>query len=359
MAPQLRGEWAFDDEALAALDDAWDALAELSPNPFAHSDWLLPWWRAFGRAPVRPAVLRISRQDELVAGLPMLATPHRLVAMANTHTPVFAPLFSDDAALESLAAAVVRTNVGRISIGPLDREGAASGGLACAARGSGRIAVRESTYVSPIVDTTGSFEAYRADRRGGWKTLERRGRKAAREHRLETRLIEVPTDGVGFLEEGLRVEASGWKGESSTAILSRPETAHFYRDVAAGFARRRALALSGLWLDGRLAAFDLALLHANRYWMLKTGYDEDFRHLTPGLVLRRAVVERCFDAGLETHELLGADHPWKRLFSSSERAHCTCHCFRRLPVPLAEFTWRRARPGLRWVYRRLRSATGA
>jgi CelD/BcsL family acetyltransferase involved in cellulose biosynthesis len=111
------------------------------------------------------------------------------------------------------------------------------------------------------------------------------------------------------------------------------------------------LALSGLWLDDHLVAFDLALLHANRYWMLKTGYDEAFRHLTPGLVLRRAVVERCFTMGLETHEMLGGDHPWKRMFATGDRTLCTFHGFRRLPGPLAELGWRRMRPKLKSLYR--------
>jgi hypothetical protein len=118
---------------------------------------------------------------------------------------------------------------------------------------------------------------------------------------------ERPVGGTAFLDAGLSVEASGWKGRGHTAILSAPETAEFYRTVARAFAQRGELALSGLWLDDRLVAFDLALAHANRYRLLKTGYDESERSLAPGLILRRAVIERCFDLDFEAHEFLGPD----------------------------------------------------
>jgi CelD/BcsL family acetyltransferase involved in cellulose biosynthesis len=351
MPEALHSEWTFGEHVLDCLDDAWDDLAARAPDPFCRSQWLAPWYRAFGNEGLRPAVLQVRRGGELVAGLPMLATPHRLVGMTNVHTPVFSPLFADRAALDALAAAVARSGVGRFSIGPLDRAGSAASAFMGAARRSERMALQESTYVSPIVDTKGSFDAYRARMHGGWRTLERRCRKATREHDVVVRAIEAPENGVGFLEAGLHVEASGWKRGAGTAILSQPQTARFYREMAAGFARRHALALSGMWLDDRLVAFDLALLHGGRYWMLKTGYDEAFRHLTPGLLLRRAVVERCFATGLDAHELLGGDHPWKRMFATSDRAHCTCHGFRQLPGPLAELGWRQLRPQLRRFYR--------
>jgi CelD/BcsL family acetyltransferase involved in cellulose biosynthesis len=188
----------------------------------------------------------------------------------------------------------------------------------------------------------------------GWSTLERRARKAAREHDLVVVALEIPAGETAFLEEGFAVEASGWKGERGTAILSQPDTAAFYREIADRFSKRDELALSGLWLDGRLVAFDLALLFGNRYWMLKTGYLELFRHLTPGLVLRRAVVERCFESGLDSHELLGDDHPWKRMFATGERRHCTWSCYSRTPGPVAMLGWRRLRPHVRRAFRALR-----
>jgi CelD/BcsL family acetyltransferase involved in cellulose biosynthesis len=99
-----------------------------------------------------------------------------------------------------------------------------------------------------------------------------------------------------------------------------------------------------------VVAFDLALLHAGRLHLLKTGYDEALRSLSPGLALRRAVIERCFELGLEAHELLGDDMPWKRLFATSERRHRRFGTFGARPVPLARYAHRRGMPALRRLY---------
>jgi CelD/BcsL family acetyltransferase involved in cellulose biosynthesis len=200
------------------------------------------------------------------------------------------------------------------------------------------------------VDTRGSFDAYRAAMKGRWRELERRGRKLEREHDVRYELITGPDDLGAALARGLAVEASGWKGAGGTAILSAADTHAFYRAVARGFHATGRLKLSELWLDGRVVAFDLSLLHRGRLHLLKTGYDERVRSLGPGLVLRRAVIERCFELGLEAHELLGDDMPWKRLFATSERRHRRFTAFGRHPVPLAHYARDRAVPALRRGY---------
>jgi hypothetical protein len=58
---------------------------------------------------------------------------------------------------------------------------------------------------------------------------------------------------------------------------------------------------------GETAAFDFCLLHCGRLYLLKTGFDERFRRLAPGLVMRLSIIERCFESGLDVHELLGEE----------------------------------------------------
>lgn len=348
-----RVEWVRGSGALAALGPQWDSLADAQDEPFVRREWLEPWCAAFG-GDLEPVICAVWRGDDLVAALPLGERRGTLVALSNIHTPVTRALSLDPEALDTLAGATALAEARRVVVGPLDADEPRTGAIARAFKDRKRLVATAPLYVSPVVDTTGDFAAYRAEMLGKWRRLERRGRKAAREHDLELRTVEIQHRGVGFLEAGLAVEASGWKGRSGTAILSAPDTAQFYREMARRFAARGELALSGMWLDGRLAAFDLALVHGNRYWSLKTGFDESFQAVTPGLVLRRALVERCFDLGLASHELLGADAPWKRAFATSERAHCAIYGYRRDPLSASEWAWRRARPHLRRAYRAIR-----
>ena len=345
MAPVT--EWIDDPARFEAIRDEWDRLAVLDPSPFSLHAWYAAWWRAFGGGTLHVCVVREG--DELVGGLPL--------GMANEHSPSFRPLARDDAALEALVAALLDQGSPVELVGlPLD-EAVPTALVKGLELGGARLLI-ETDYVSPIADTTGSFEEYRAALKAGWKETERRGRKMTREHEVEQVLVEPPTELERALEEGLALEASGWKGREGTAILADESTAAFYRDLARAFHERGELRFSALRVDGRLVAFDFALLHENRYFLLKTAYDEELRKLGPGLVMRRAVIERCFELGLDAHEFLGPDMEWKRLFATGARPHAVVRAYPRGPGGTARYAYRaQVRPRLKAAYRRVRPRT--
>jgi CelD/BcsL family acetyltransferase involved in cellulose biosynthesis len=346
-----RIEWVTDAERFASLQDAWDDLAARDPFPFSGHAWFDAWRIGFGaRARLRVAVL--WRDGEPAAVLPLWRRDRRLEALSDAlHTPVFRVPARDASALAAVtAAALDAAGGGELVVEALADGDPELGALRGAARARHRLVVVDPQHVSPIVDTVGDFDAYRRAAGSRWRELERRRRKMHREHDVRYALIRSPDDLDLELACGLAVEASGWKGAGGTAIVSAPDTHAFYRAVAHRFHATGRLKLSELWLDGRVVAFDLSLLHRGRLHLLKTGYDESVRSLAPGLVLRRAVIERCFELGLDAHELLGDDMPWKRLFATSERRHRSFSAFGPRPVPLARYGRLRGMPVLRRLY---------
>jgi CelD/BcsL family acetyltransferase involved in cellulose biosynthesis len=203
--------------------------------------------------------------------------------------------------------------------------------------------------VSPIVDTSVGLEAFRAASRPRWGApLERFRRKMIREHAASFELLRHPDDVDRVLDRGFAVEASGWKGQARTAVLSEPRTERFYRTVARAFAAQGQLALSWVCFGEEMVAFDLDLLVDGRLYLIKTGFDERYRRLAPGLVMRLAVIERCIEMGLMAHELLGDDSEWKRKFAGSARSHVELRMYGRDGRGTASWTYRRhVRPLLR------------
>ncbi len=313
--PEL--DWRAGPEALAVLDARWDALAAACPTPFALSAWLRPWYAAFA-AHERVRVARVLVDGEPRAGAALLAVPGGLAAPVNDHTPTTELPAAGDADRQALVAGLLARREGAVRLDALDGAGAAARALAAGARGASRRTLTEPRQVSPVVDTSVGVEAVRAETKPTWGApLDRFRRKLGRDHDARIALLEAPADPGPLLERGFAVESSGWKGEAGTGILSSPATAAFYREMALAFHARGALRLSWIELDGELAAFDLTLEHANRLWLIKTGFDERFRRLAPGLVLRLAVIEACAERGLEAHELLGGEDGWKRKFARS------------------------------------------
>ena len=98
----------------------------------------------------------------------------------------------------------------------------------------------------PFVDTRGDWDEWRQKNKHRWKApLEHEWRKIDRDHDAVWVLVEKPRDLEAELTEGLRIEASGWKGEGGTAIDSSPDTQLFYRKMAAASTPATSFASAG------------------------------------------------------------------------------------------------------------------
>jgi CelD/BcsL family acetyltransferase involved in cellulose biosynthesis len=352
-------EWIRDEERLSALGEAWDDLAQIERSPFLLHAWFSAWWRAFGN----DSSLEICAlwSDGTLAGLfPLSRKGDSLVALANVHTPVFRPFARDAEALALVIEAAFDVRASELCVPALPQEDAATTLLAQAAQRAGRLSVIEAQHISPFIAIDGEFAQYRAALRSKNRSdMERLRRKMQREHEGVFKVVAAPSDLARELDDCFAVEQSGWKGRRGTAVLSDEKTALFYRSIAQAFNEQGMLRFSSIVLDGRLAAFDLNLLAYNRLYPLKTGYDESFARLSPGLVLHYAVIERCFDLSLETFELLGDDAEWKRRFATDGRRYCTFRAYRRRPIPTTRFVYRRVvRPFLKRTRTRLRRIAG-
>lgn len=349
-------EWVESQAGFEALAGEWDSVLPDDAVPFDLHCWYSAWWRAFGNGS-ELAVCTARRDGELVGALPLLGRDGGVKALANVHTPSFRPLARDAETMDRIvAAAMERGGAEGVELIALPERDPSLARLATGARDASLLPLVEPAYSSPTVETAGDFDAWRGQSKKRWGApLERFRRKMGRDHEADFAIVVPPGELEAELDDGFRVEASGWKGEAGTAIVSDPATEAFYREIAREFERRRELRLSRICLDGTTVAFDLCILHDGRLYLLKTGFDEDFRRLAPGLVMRLSIIERCFELGLRSHELLGGESEWKAKFETGKRPHVNLRTYRRSPVGLTRYTYRTAlRPRLKRVYRRLK-----
>ena len=99
------------------------------------------------------------------------------------------------------------------------------------------------------------------------------------------------------LEDFLRIEQSGWKGEAGTALLCRDDTAAFARAAFGGLNAGAPVASADvLSLDGQAVAVSLNLQVGRTSFAIKCAYDEGLRRFSPGLVLELLVIEHLFES---------------------------------------------------------------
>lgn len=316
-------------DGFAGLETEWDELADgLGAGPFVRPGWLAAWWRAFGRA--APAVLAARRQGSLVAVLPLQRGRGSLRSASNWHSASSGLLAADAEAMGELARGLFAAAPRSVAISFLD---------------TAEVAASDASYSTlqriverpPFASLQGSWDAYhaalgknlRADVGRRLRRLQEAGEVALELHDGGERLDAL-------LEEGFAVEASGWKGEEGTAIVSQPETRRFYTESARWAARHGFLQLAFLRLDGVAIAFHLNLVAAGVHYHVKGGYDPSYQQYSPGKVLHRLLLERAFGEGLSRYDFLGADEPYKLQWASEARELVLFQAFRRSPAGIVE-----------------------
>ena len=116
--------------------------------------------------------------------------------------------------------------------------------------------------------------------------------------------VELGTD---HLQDGFRVEGSGWKERRGSAIVSQPQTRRFYEEVVRWAAERGMLRLFFLRFDTRPIAFVLGLEDDSRLYYVKGGFDVDFRRFGPGVIITHSMIEYAKDTGPAQLRV-----PWRR-----------------------------------------------
>jgi CelD/BcsL family acetyltransferase involved in cellulose biosynthesis len=332
------------------LASEWDELADrVSAPPFLRPGWFAAWYQSFGSG--RVEIMAAHRGSRLVG---VAALERGLVALrsaTNWHSPAWAPLAEDAEVLGALAVRMVERAQPWLSLALLEASSDTLEAFRDAARGC-----RTRIYTlehSPYIAPRGTFDEFerrltakrRSNLRRMWRRLEEQGH-------VEFEVHEGHHDLGALLEEGFRVEASGWKGKRATAIASARETRTFYTDVAEWARDRGWLRLAFLRLDGHPLAFDFAIEENGAHALLKTGYEAAWRSFAPGVLLRRLMIERAFRTGLDTYEFLGDAVDWKQEWTDVTRELVAFEAFRPGVSGTAGWLlWAYARPAVRRLVR--------
>jgi CelD/BcsL family acetyltransferase involved in cellulose biosynthesis len=346
-------EWVTDATRFAALSGEWDALLASDARPFDLHCWHAAWFEAFG-SEGELAICTVRDDDTLAGVLPLQRHDRDLEALANSHSGVFRPIASSAEAIDALFDAALQ-GAAKLVMRDLREADQGLGALMGSARRARMLSLLEPGSTSPIIDTSGDLEAWVKQSNSSWKKrLRRYRRKMDKDYEAMFEVARSPVDLEAELAEGFAIEAGGWKGGAGTAIVSKPETEAFYRAIAAAFHDRGELRLSRIALDGAPVAFSFCLERGGRLYSLKSGYDESFRRIVPGLVLQLSIIETCFERDLEAYELLGEQTEWKAKLATEACSHSTFRAYRRTPVGISRYAYRGAlRPRLRSAHRRL------
>ena len=148
-------------------------------------------------------------------------------------------------------------------------------------------------YSRPVMTHGETFENHmktqvsRSRRRG----LARNRKRLQELGAVTTRAFTNGDDLDAAVDDFLRIEAAGWKGDQGSALACNENLATFARAAFGSKNTMPAARADMLYLDDKPIAASLSVLSGKTVFTLKTAYDEIYKSFGPGLLLEQDIVE--------------------------------------------------------------------
>lgn len=281
--------------------ERWSALATraIEPNPFFEPAFVLAAAEHLGDRDL--SLLVVESADRWAACLPvrrvrLAGVPVALRSWCHAYCFLGTPLLDADA-----PEAAARGLVDLALAGPGHRlvlEGLRTGGGA----GAALRAATEELAIETVIETRHERALLERNADGTGRVtvgshhrreLNRLGRKLAADLGGELS-VRDEADDAAAVTAFLELERSGWKGESETALASRPGHAAFFEQVCRAFADDGRLELLSLCVGDRRVAMKCNLYAGEGGFCFKIAHDASLRRYSPGVQLERENV-RIFD----------------------------------------------------------------
>jgi CelD/BcsL family acetyltransferase involved in cellulose biosynthesis len=301
---------------LARLIPQWESLAAeaLEPNPF-HEHWImLPALEAFGGAGFLCAAVwsggRLDAMFPLERGRRFKGIPLRtLTSWRHRHSMLCTPLIRKGRAAESLAALFrwLRSAEGAslLQLEYLAADGPVQLALIDALNAAELQGIAPESYTRALMVADRDAESYmRAALSESFRRKMARNERRLQEcgavaHRVSREHGELER----WIDEFLRLEASGWKGRQGGALACSEPNVRFARQVFRSAFERGRLLMLGIDLDGKPIARMCGFAAGEGSFAFKSAYDEAFGGYAPGILIELDWIRRIH----ETPEIRWSD----------------------------------------------------
>lgn len=168
-----------------------------------------------------------------------------------------------------------------------------------------------------------SFEEYWASRGKNLRQNMKKQRNKLAKDGIATRLelCVQPADIQQAIADYGKLESSGWKLELGTAIQSTNNQGWFYRKILENFCYRGKGRVYKYWFDNQIVAMDLCIEGEDDLIILKTTYDESWKHsFSPAFLMREEEFKLIFDENkIKNIEFYGRVMDWHTKWSDEIR----------------------------------------
>jgi len=319
------------------LEDTWTDLVARCENdhPFNTFSWLKNWIDSFD-PDGQPFIIAVKKGGELCCVLPVLESVSGMAGFRSQWSWVNpfsfrSGLLCDPECLDAIPLLLEKL----LRLGSWDRfdfyfspsDTRVHAALVESAEQLGLYLRREEDMQSPVMALQGSWDEFLgAMSRRRRESERRKQKKLIEKNDGSVRIFNGSSDSLhAALKQCWEISRKTWKHADGTSIAAAPERMEFFENIA--LQNTDWIVLPILYIAGKPIAFEFNLLYNGCLYNLKLGYDEAYRNLSPGQVLRFNMIEWSFENGVRKFDFMGHAADYKVAFSDEFVRHETLYLY--------------------------------
>ena len=346
---------------LALLEGEWDKLLEQSDVacPFLTPGWQMAWLDTYGAAH-RPFILVAREAGDLVGLWPLV---RRWRGLFRVLEPIGAGRsdWLDIPVVTNRRPEVLSAFLGylagrRRAWDLIEHRDVLAESPSIAALQSlcstGRIRVRrQPRTISPYLALAGTWEQFLDSKRARFRSNLKYYRRLPERSGQRLTIRRLPWRGEEdvAVHDLASIELRSWKARGGNLKVSTKAGREFYRRFCGYLAGRGWLDVWSAEIDDIGIAFVLNIIYRGKCYHYNTCYDENFGHISPGLLLHAEAIADAFGRKLSEYDFLSGDEPYKERWCSDRRGIEHLSLFHLGPVSIAA---QAALVEVRWALRR-------
>jgi CelD/BcsL family acetyltransferase involved in cellulose biosynthesis len=311
---------------LPELEEVWKKILHVSKceNLFLTYEWITVWLNHFWKD--KPILFLIIKNEKGPIGLaPLLVDREKeaLVFAANGHTYRPNLIFGGDheELLKTLFSHLrERDRRLNLCLHEVELDSFLVKTLPNVARECRIVTVFKRVSSSPFLSIHTDWENFLKSKSKHFREEQKRKvNKMRKTGQLDFVKVSNPDQIDEAMRNILKIERNSWKEKEGTSFTAVPGLQGFYLDVAEAFAKKQCFCTYLLYLNSVPIAHLFGIAYENRYYALKTSYDESYKELSPGVVLFTYVLQDIFQSSLKELDFLGVESRWKNEIASDAR----------------------------------------
>lgn len=313
---------------LPELTEAWRKILDVSKcdNLFLTYEWITVWLNHFWKD--KPILFLLIKNDKDPIGLaPLLVDGEKEVLVFPVNGHSYRPdliLGGDHEEMLKILFSHLRDRFRRVNLSlyKVELDSCLVKILPNVARECRVVPVFKKVSSSPFLTISTDWQSFLKSKSKHFREEQKRKvNKMTKTGQLDFVKISNPGQVHKTMRDILIIERNSWKEKEGASFTAGPGLQEFYSEVAEVFAKQQCLCTYLLYLNSVPVAHLFGIAYGNRYYALKTSYDESYKELSPGVVLFNYALQDIFQSNLKEFDFLGVESRWKNEIASGTRNH--------------------------------------